>query len=91
MADSGQQQKIQGSITASLEVSSFIGDLVAGVTGSSDLRLKSENIYQRKTYLVRSVSHLKRLMTQTWFTESLTIDQFTTLNNAIVSGEDYLG
>ena len=72
-------------------MSSFIGDLVAGVTGSSDLRLKSENIYQRKTYLVRSVSHLKRLMTQTWFTESLTIDQFTTLNNAIVSGEDYLG
>ena len=91
MADSEQQQKIQGSITASLEVSSFIGDLVAGVTGSSDLRLKSENIYQRKTYLVRSVSHLKRLMTQTWITESLTIDQFTTLNNAIVSGEDYLG
>jgi hypothetical protein len=91
MADSEQQSKIQPYIEASLEVSSFVGDLVAGVTGSSDERLRSENISQRKTYLVRSISHLKRLMSQSWFTESLTIDQFTTINNAIVSGEDYLG
>jgi hypothetical protein len=30
-------------------------------------------------------------MSQTWFTDALDIDQFTTINEAIVAGENYIG
>ncbi len=42
-------------------------------------------------HVIRGISHLKRLMSQTWFTDALDIDQFTTLNDAIVAGEEYIG
>jgi hypothetical protein len=29
-------------------------------------------------------------MNQTWFAEALTMEQFNTINNAIIAGEDYL-
>jgi hypothetical protein len=30
-------------------------------------------------------------MSQTWFTDVIDVDQFTTINDAIVAGEDYIG
>lgn len=83
--------KITHSITTALAVSNLINNLVTGVIDPSDSRLASSNIFERKTHVVRSTSHLKRLMSQTWFTDALDIDQFTTINDAIVAGETYTG
>lgn len=83
--------KIQIAITTALEVASFIEKLVAGTIDGSDSRLSNENVFERKTYATRNVQHLKRLMSQTWFTDALDIDQFTTINDAIVAGETYIG
>jgi hypothetical protein len=83
--------KIQNSITTALEVAAFVNKLAAGTMDSSDPRLSNENIFERKTYATRNVQHLKRLMSQTWFTDVLDIDQFTTINDAIVAGENYIG
>lgn len=79
------------SINTALGVSTLLNKLVTGVIDPSDIRLSSANVFERKTYVIRNVGHLKRLMSQTWFTEALTIEQFTTLNDAIVAGEDYIG
>jgi hypothetical protein len=81
--------KITTSITNALAAANLINQLVTGVIDQSNSKLASENIFERKTQVVRSTSHLKRVMSQTWFTEALNMDQFTTINNAIVAGEDY--
>jgi hypothetical protein len=83
--------KIAISITNALNVATVIDKLVTGVIDPSDERLSSANVFERKTYVIRNVGHLKRLMSQTWFTDALDIDQFTTLNDAIVAGETYIG
>jgi len=83
--------KIAISITNALTVASLIDKLVTGVIDQSDERLSSANVFERKTYVIRNVGHLKRLMSQTWFTDTLNIDQFTTINDAIVAGENYIG
>ncbi len=88
---SDNQTKIQNSITVALEVADLVTKLSTGVIDNTDPRLSTENIFDRKNYTLRNVSHLKRLMSQTWFTNSLDIDQFTTINDAIVAGEAYLG
>jgi hypothetical protein len=87
------ESNIQTAIDTALQVASFVEQLASGVVltePNADARLKSENILQRKTYASRNIQHLKRLMTQTWFTDALTMEQFTAINNAIVAGEDYL-
>jgi hypothetical protein len=87
------ESNIQTAIDTALQVASFVEQLASGVVltePNADARLKSENIFQRKTYASRNIQHLKRLMTQTWFTDALTMEQFTAINNAIVAGEDYL-
>jgi hypothetical protein len=83
--------KITTAITNALNVATVIDKLVTGVIDPSDERLSSANVFERKTYVIRNVGHLKRLMSQTWFTDALDIDQFTTLNDAIVAGETYIG
>jgi hypothetical protein len=88
---SDNQTKIQNSITVALEVADLVTKLSTGVIDNTDSRLSTENVFDRKNYTLRNVSHLKRLMSQTWFTNSLDIDQFTTINDAIVAGEAYLG
>ena len=88
---SDNQTKIQNSITVALEVADLVTKLSTGVIDNTDSRLSTENVFNRKNYTLRNVSHLKRLMSQTWFTNSLDIDQFTTINDAIVAGEAYLG
>jgi hypothetical protein len=84
-------EKIAISISTALTVAAFVNKLASGVIDPSDLRLATENIFERKTHAIRGISHLKRLMSQTWFTDALDIDQFTTLNDAIVAGEEYIG
>jgi hypothetical protein len=84
-------EKITTAITNALNVAAFLDQLVTGVIDPSDTRLSSENIFERKTYVIRNIGHLKRLMSQTWFTDVLTIDQFTTINDAIIAGEEYIG
>jgi len=84
---------IQNSITTALMVSDITLKLASGVVETAptaDPRLKSDNIIERRTATSRNVQHLKRVMTQTWFTEALTMEQFDTINNAIIAGEDYL-
>jgi hypothetical protein len=88
---SDNQTKIQNSITIALEVADLVTKLSTGVIDNTDSRLSTENVFDRKNYTLRNVSHLKRLMSQSWFTDSLDIDQFTTINDAIVAGEAYLG
>jgi hypothetical protein len=88
---SDNQTKIQNSITIALEVADLVTKLSTGVIDNTDSRLSTENVFGRKNYTLRNVSHLKRLMSQSWFTQSLDIDQFTTINDAIVAGEAYLG
>lgn len=83
--------KITTAITNALNAAAFLDKLVTGVIDPSDTRLASANIFERKTYVIRNVGHLKRLMSQTWFTDALDVDQFTTLNDAIVAGEEYIG
>ena len=83
--------KITTSIANSLAAANLINQLVTGVIDQSNNKLASGNIFERKTQVVRSTSHLKRLMSQTWFTNALNIDQFTTINDAIVAGEEYTG
>lgn len=83
--------KIQTSITLALQSAAFIEKLVAGTVDSSDPRLSNENVFERKTYAIRNTQHLKRLMSQTWFTDALDIDQFTQINDAIVAGEEFIG
>jgi hypothetical protein len=83
--------KIATSITNALAAANLINQLVTGVIDPTNSKLASENIFERKTQVVRSTSHLKRLMSQTWFTNALNIDQFTTINDAIVAGEEYTG
>jgi hypothetical protein len=84
-------EKIAISISTALTVAAFINKLTTGVIDPSDLRLATENIFERKTHVIRGISHLKRLMSQTWFTDVIDVDQFTTINDAIVAGEDYIG
>ncbi len=87
------ESNIQTAIDTALQVASFVEQLATGVVATepdADPRLKSENAFQRRTYASRNIQHLKRLMTQTWFTDALTMEQFTAINNAIVAGEDYL-
>lgn len=84
---------IQTSIDTALQVASLVEQLASGVVSTdpnADARLQVESIHQRRTYVSRNMQHLKRLMSQTWFTDALTMEQFTTINNAIVAGEDYL-
>jgi hypothetical protein len=83
--------KIATSITNALAAANLINQLVTGVIDQSNSKLASENIFERKTQVVRNISHLKRLMSQTWFTNALNIDQFTIINDAIVAGEEYTG
>lgn len=83
--------QVTTAITNALSVATLLNKLVTGVIDPSDDRLSSANVFERKTYVIRNVGHLKRLMSQTWFTNALTIQQFTTLNDAIVAGEDYIG
>lgn len=83
--------QITTSINTALGVATLLNKLVTGVIDPSDDRLSSANVFERKTYVIRNVGHLKRLMSQTWFTNALTIEQFTTLNDAIVAAEDYIG
>jgi hypothetical protein len=83
--------KIAISITNALTTADLVDRLVTGVIDQSDNRLASQNIFERKTHVIRGISHLKRLMSQTWFTNALNIDQFTTINDAIVAGESYIG
>ena len=83
--------QVTTAITNALSVATLLNKLVTGVIDPSDDRLSSSNVFERKTYVIRNVGHLKRLMSQTWFTDALTIQQFTTLNDAIVAGEDYIG
>ena len=83
--------QITTSINTALGVATLLNKLVTGVIDPSDDRLSSANVFERKTYVIRNVGHLKRLMSQTWFTNTLTIEQFTTLNDAIVAAEDYIG
>jgi hypothetical protein len=83
--------KIKTAITNALNVATIIDKLVTGVIDQSDERLASANVFERKTYVIRNVGHLKRLMSQTWFTDALDVDQFITLNDAIVAGETYIG
>jgi hypothetical protein len=85
------QTKIEIAMSTALDVASFVEKLTSGVVDGSDPRLSEENIFERKTYVTRNVSHLKRLMSQPWFTSALDIDNFTKINDAIVAGEDYLG
>jgi hypothetical protein len=85
------QTKIEIAISTALDVSSFVEKLTSGVVDASDPRLSEENIFERKTYVTRNVLHLKRLMSQPWFTSALDIDNFTKINDAIVAGDDYLG
>ena len=85
---------VQNSITTALMVSDITLKLASGVVETAenaDPRLKSDNIIERRTATSRNVQHLKRVMTQTWFTEALTIEQFDIINRAIIAGEDYLG
>lgn len=84
-------EKIAISISTALTVAAFVNKLASGVIDPSDLRLATENIFERKTHTIRGVSHLKRLMSQTWFTDVIDVDQFTAINDAIVAGEDYIG
>lgn len=84
-------EKIAISISTALTVAAFVNKLATGVIDSSDLRLATENIFERKTHTIRGVGHLKRLMSQTWFTDVIDVDQFTAINDAIVAGEDYIG
>lgn len=84
---------IQTSIDTALQVASLVEQLASGVVSTdpdADPRLTVESIHQRRTYVSRNLQHLKRLMSQTWFTDALTMEQFNTINNAIVAGEDYL-
>jgi hypothetical protein len=84
---------IQTSIDIALQVAELVEQLASGVVATdpnADPRLRSENIHQRRTYVSRNVQHLRRLTSQTWFTDALTMEQFTAINNAIVAGEDYL-
>jgi hypothetical protein len=84
---------IQVSIDTALEVADLVQQLASGVIATdpnADPRLQTESIHQRRTYVSRHLQHLKRLMTQTWFTDAITMEQFTTINSAIVAGEDYL-
>jgi hypothetical protein len=83
--------KIATSITNALAAANLINQLVTGVIDPTNSKLASENIFERKTQVVRNISYLKRLMSQTWFTNALNIDQFTTINDAIVAGEEYTG
>jgi hypothetical protein len=84
-------EKITISISTALTVAAFVNKLTSGVIDPSDLRLATENTFERKTHVIRGISHLKRLMSQTWFTDAIDVDQFTTINDAIVAGEDYIG
>lgn len=84
---------IQTSIDAALQVADLVTKLASGVVATeptADPRLKTDSVHQRRTYTSRNVQHLKRLMSQTWFTDALTMEQFATINDAIVAGEDYL-
>jgi hypothetical protein len=84
---------IQNSITAALQTADLVQKLASGVVltaENADSRLKTNNIPERRTYVSRNVQHLKRVMGQTWFAEALTMEQFVTINNAIIAGEDYL-
>lgn len=85
------QTKIEIAISTALEVASFIEKLASGVVDETDPRLSEQNIFDRKTCMTRNVSHLKRLMSQTWFTSALDVENFTTINDAIVTGESYTG
>ena len=84
---------IQTSIDTALQVANLVEQLASGVVATdptTDSRLQTESIHLRRTYTSRNVQHLKRLMSQTWFTDVLTVEQFTAINSAIVAGEDYL-
>lgn len=84
---------LETAIQNALNVASLLDKLASGVieTGpGADLRLISENVFERRTYTSRNVQHLKRLMSQTWFTDALTMEQFMTINDAIVKGEEYM-
>ena len=84
---------IQNSISAALQAADLIQKLASGVVETAenaDDRLKTNNIPERRTYVSRNTQHLKRVMGQTWFTDALTMEQFVTINNAIIAGEDYL-
>jgi hypothetical protein len=85
---------VQNSITTALLVADLVAKLATGIVETAedaDERLKTSNIIQRRTYVTRNVQHLKRVMTQEWFLQALTMEQFDTINNAIIAGEDYLG
>lgn len=87
------EEIIQNSIDAALQVSELVEQLATGVVSTdpnADSRLQTESVHQRRTYVSRNVQHLKRVMTQTWFTDALTMEQFNTINSAIVAGENYL-
>lgn len=84
---------IQTSIDTALQVANLVEQLASGVVATdptADSRLQTESIHLRRTYTSRNVQHLKRLMSQTWFTDVLTVEQFTAINSAIVAGEAYL-
>jgi len=85
---------VQNSITTALMVADLVEKLATGVVETAenaDERLKTTSIPQRRTYVTRNVQHLKRVTTQEWFLQALTIEQFDKINNAITAGENYLG
>lgn len=87
------ENPIQISIDTALQVADLVEQLASGVIATdpaADSRLRVESVHLRRTYVSRNIQHLKRLMTQTWFTDALTMEQFTTINSAIVAGENYL-
>jgi len=87
-----ESNSLQIAIQNALTVATLVDKLASGVVESAggDLRLATENIFERRTYTSRNVQHLKRVMSQTWFTDALTMEQFMTINDAIVKGEEYM-
>lgn len=87
-----ESNPLQIAIQNALDVATLVDKLASGVVESAggDSRLTTENIFERRTYTSRNVQHLKRVMSQTWFTDALTMEQFMTINDAIVKGEEYM-
>jgi len=87
-----ESNPLQIAIQNALDVATLVDKLASGVVESAgdDARLATENIFERRTYTSRNVQHLKRVMSQTWFTDALTMEQFMIINDAIVKGEEYM-
>jgi len=77
-------EQIQNSIKAAFDSVNLINGVVAGTAMVNDA------IEEKTDTVERNVTHLEIMLTQEWFTNALTVQQTTDINNCISNGNNYL-